>query len=71
MKIRLPPEDSSRLLPATACFLRGAVVPPAKISLILLPEWSGMFPPEPFPIAEFSYPQITARDLSIKLQPIS
>ncbi|ECD6630851.1 hypothetical protein E2347_22160 [Salmonella enterica subsp. enterica serovar Rubislaw] len=70
MKIRLTPEDSSRLLPATACFLWGAVVLPAKISLILQPEWSEMFPPEPFPVAEFTYPQITARELSIKLQPI-
>ncbi|EDU9840530.1 DUF2267 domain-containing protein [Salmonella enterica subsp. enterica] len=70
MKIRLTPEDSARLSPATACFLCRAVVLPAKISLILLPEWPEMIPPEPFPVAEFSYPQITARDFSIKLQPI-
>ncbi|EAA1181490.1 hypothetical protein GEY59_21615 [Salmonella enterica subsp. enterica serovar Mikawasima] len=70
MKIRLTPEDFVRLSPGTACFLRGTFVLPAKISLILLPEWSEMFPPEPFPDAIFSYPQITARDFSIKLQPI-
>ncbi|ECY1735316.1 hypothetical protein F6675_19940 [Salmonella enterica] len=70
MKIRLTPEDFVRLSPGTACFLRGTLVLPAKISHILLPEWSEMFQPEPFPVAIFSYPQITARDLSIKLQPI-
>ncbi|EAW2451559.1 hypothetical protein AHU44_22790 [Salmonella enterica subsp. diarizonae] len=70
MKIRLTPEDFARLLPATACFLCSAVVLPAKTALIQLPEWPEMFPPEPFPATEFSYPQITARDLSIKLQPI-
>ncbi|ECC3545130.1 hypothetical protein ALX16_20970 [Salmonella enterica subsp. enterica] len=59
-----------RLSPGAACFLRGTLVLPAKISLILLPEWPEMFPPEPFPVAIFSYSQITARDLSIKLQPI-
>ncbi|EAM6659492.1 hypothetical protein CUM04_23545 [Salmonella enterica subsp. enterica serovar Eastbourne] len=66
MKIRLTPEGSARLSPATACFLRGAVVLPVKMSLILLPEWPVTFPPEPFPVDEFSYPQITARELSIK-----
>ncbi|EBQ8643777.1 hypothetical protein F4S22_23385 [Salmonella enterica subsp. enterica serovar Reading] len=70
MKIRLTPEDFVRLSPGTACFLRGTLVLPAKISLILLPEWPEMFPPGPFPVAIFSYSQITARDLSIKLQPI-
>ncbi|EBY6848845.1 hypothetical protein D5952_21505 [Salmonella enterica subsp. enterica] len=70
MKIRLTPEDFVRLSPGTACFLRGTFVLPAKISLILLPEWSDMFPSEPFSDAIFSYPQITARDFSIKLQSI-
>ncbi|EAY3776561.1 hypothetical protein B2D83_004122 [Salmonella enterica subsp. enterica serovar Javiana] len=70
MKIRLTPEDSSRLLPATACFLRRAAVLPAKIYLIRSTERPEMFPAEPFPVAEFTYPQITARELSIKLQPI-
>ncbi|EBQ9092873.1 hypothetical protein DK690_24220 [Salmonella enterica subsp. enterica serovar Richmond] len=68
--MRLTPEDSARLSPATACFLCSAVVLPAKIALIQLPEWSEMFPPKPFPVAIFNYSQITARDLSIKLQPI-
>ncbi|ECI7828069.1 hypothetical protein E1L19_19205 [Salmonella enterica subsp. enterica] len=70
MKIRLTPEDFVRLSPGATCFLRGTFVLPAQISLILLPEWSDMFPSEPFLDAIFSYPQITARDLSIKLQPI-
>ncbi|EAN8254646.1 hypothetical protein EOX50_21060 [Salmonella enterica] len=69
MKIRLTPEDSARLWPATACFLREAVVLPVRMSLILSPEWPDMFPAEPFPVAEFTYPQITARELSIRLQP--
>ncbi|EDO5887605.1 hypothetical protein C2O87_21545 [Salmonella enterica] len=66
MKIRLTPEDSARLLPATACFLRGRVALNAKIYLIRSTERPEMFPPEPFPVSEFSYPQITARELSIK-----
>ncbi|EBU2765122.1 hypothetical protein CUL08_19260 [Salmonella enterica] len=66
MKIRLTPEDFVRLSLGTACFLRGTFVLPAQISLILLPEWSEIFPPEPFPVAIFSYSQITARELSIK-----
>ncbi|EBD4302140.1 hypothetical protein C2934_22545 [Salmonella enterica] len=70
MKIRLTPEDSARLYLATVCFLRGAVALNAKIYLIRLTERPEMFPAEPFPVAEFTYPQITARELSIKLQPI-
>ncbi|ECJ2556075.1 hypothetical protein FNJ20_20160 [Salmonella enterica subsp. salamae] len=68
--MRLTPEGSACLWPATACFLCRAVALHAKISLILLPEWPEMFPAELFPVEEFSCPQITARDLSIKLQPI-
>ncbi|EBS1478572.1 hypothetical protein D4489_23545 [Salmonella enterica subsp. enterica serovar Saintpaul] len=68
--MRLTPEGSARLSPATACFLCSAVVLPAKIALIQLPEWPEFFPAERFPVAIFSYPQITARDLFIKLQPI-
>ncbi|EAX7734723.1 hypothetical protein AIX81_24745 [Salmonella enterica] len=70
MKIRQTPEDSARLLSAAACFLRGAVVLPIKISLIRPTEWSEILSPEPFPVAEFSYPPVTARELSIKLQPL-
>ncbi|ECB2717948.1 replication initiation protein, partial [Salmonella enterica subsp. enterica serovar Enteritidis] len=42
MKIRLTSEDFVRLSPGAACFLRGTLVLPAKISLILLPEWPEM-----------------------------
>ncbi|POT54653.1 hypothetical protein C3432_25495 [Citrobacter amalonaticus] len=67
--MRRQSEDSARLLPATACFLCRIVVPHAKISRILPTERTEMLSPEPFPVAEFSYSQITARDLSINLQP--
>ncbi|EAB4112925.1 hypothetical protein CHL89_21960 [Salmonella enterica] len=68
--MRLLPEDSARLLSATACFLRRAVVLLTNISLILPSEWPEISSPESLSVAEFSYPQITARDLSIRLQPL-
>ncbi|EAW1476912.1 hypothetical protein CJ745_20245 [Salmonella enterica subsp. enterica] len=68
--MRLTPEDSARLLPPAACFLRRAVALHAKIFLIRSTEWAEMFPPGTFAVAEFTYPQITARDLSIRLQPL-
>ncbi|EAR6709229.1 hypothetical protein EWN99_21325, partial [Salmonella enterica] len=68
--MRLAPEDSARLLSVTACFLRGAVVLPTNISLILPSEWPEISLPESRSVSEFSYPQITARDLSIRLQPL-
>ncbi|EAB7503697.1 TPA: hypothetical protein G8L55_004480 [Salmonella enterica] len=68
--MRLVPEDSARLLSVTAFFLRGAVVLPTNISLILLSEWPEISLTESLSAAEFSYPQTTARGLSIRLQPL-
>ncbi|ECS6589235.1 hypothetical protein B7M42_22040 [Salmonella enterica subsp. enterica serovar Newport] len=68
--MRLAPEDSARLLSVTACFLRGAVVLTTNILLILSserPKIASKWPPQ---VARFSYPQITARDLFIRLQPL-
>ncbi|EBZ4888479.1 hypothetical protein EZW88_24470 [Salmonella enterica subsp. enterica serovar Bredeney] len=68
--MRLAPEGSARLLSVTVCFLRGAVILPTNISLILPSEWTDISLPESLSVAEFSYPQTTARDLSIRLQPL-
>ncbi|EDK4684438.1 hypothetical protein GG797_21165 [Salmonella enterica] len=68
-KIRQTQEDFVRLLIITACILREAVVLPVKISLIRQPELPEISLPDSHSVAELSYPQITARDLSINLQP--
>ncbi|EBS1713339.1 hypothetical protein EZ809_19815 [Salmonella enterica subsp. enterica serovar Richmond] len=68
--MRLAPEDSARLLYVSVCFLCGAVVLSTNISLILPSEWPEIPSPASLPFAEFSYPHLTARELSIRLQPL-
>ncbi|ARW95467.1 hypothetical protein B8Z93_20590 [Klebsiella pneumoniae] len=68
--MRLAPEGFARLQSIVDGFLheRTAVLP--DIHSIPPSEWPEIASPASCPVAKFSYPQITARELSIKLQPL-
>ncbi|ECR9083688.1 hypothetical protein F2F92_04485 [Salmonella enterica] len=68
--MRLAPEGFARLQLQTAGFLHEMTPVLPAIHPIPPSEWPEIASPASFPVAEFSYPQITARDLSIRLQPL-
>ncbi|AYU97681.1 hypothetical protein EEI76_21735 (plasmid) [Enterobacter cloacae] len=69
--MRLTPEDFPRLQPAGAHFLSGTVASCTGIPVIRPSERPEICPPEPAAVAESIYSHLTARDLSVRLQPYS
>ncbi|RAY79761.1 hypothetical protein DP190_21120 [Enterobacter cloacae] len=69
--MRLTPEDFARLQHAVALFLSAKAVPGISIPVTLLSKQPEICPQKPAVFAEFIYPQLTARDFSVRLQPYS
>ncbi|ECC5563738.1 hypothetical protein C5241_18620 [Salmonella enterica] len=68
--MRLAPEDFARLLSVAAYFLRKMVKLLSESHVLSPSEWPEISSLVSLSVAEFSYPQTTAREVSIRLQPL-
>ncbi|TNL03231.1 hypothetical protein CYD30_25430 [Kosakonia cowanii] len=68
--MRLTPEDFARPLPGIARYLSREALKPPDIPVPDPPERVKNRPSGSFTVGVFSYPQITAREVSIRLQPL-